>query len=79
MRRLRLPRAVKYKKWQLPGQRVDLVVEGLIVLEIKCVPEIKEIHRLQVLSYLKTMDLRLGLVMNFNSPLFKYGVRRVVR
>ena len=69
---------VRYKSWVIPGQRVDLLVAGVVVIEIKAVPRLASIHSLQLLSYLKTMDLRLGLVMNFNGRLFKDGVRRVV-
>jgi GxxExxY protein len=72
------PIVVRFKQWEIPGQRVDLIVEGRVVVEIKVVPDVKALHRLQVLSYLKTMDLQLGLVMNFNGALFKHGVRRVV-
>jgi len=70
---------VRYKEWTIPGQRVDLFVEGFLVVEIKAIPRLKSIHRKQLLSYLKTMDLRIGLLMNFNAELYKHGVKRVVR
>jgi GxxExxY protein len=57
---------------------VDLVVEGLVLVEIKTVPRLRSIHRKQVLSYLKTMDLRIGLLMNFSAEVLKQGLRRVV-
>ena len=69
---------VRYKTWQIPGQRLDLLVEGLVVIEIKAVPKLRKIHTSQTLSYLRTLDLRLGLLMNFNQRLFKDGVKRVV-
>jgi len=62
---------VKYKTWEIPGQRVDLLVAGALLVEIKAVPKLIGIHQSQVLSYLKTMDLRLALLMNFSGQLFK--------
>lgn len=69
---------VRYKEWTIPGQRVDLVVADLVVVEIKAVPMLRPVHRKQVQSYLKTLHLRIGLLMNFNVELFKHGVRRVI-
>ena len=69
---------VRYKEWTIPGQRVDLVVADLVVVEIKAVPMLRPVHRKQVQSYLKTLNLRIGLLMNFNVELFKHGVRRVI-
>jgi len=62
---------VKYKTWEIPGQRVDLLVAGALLVEIKAVPKLIGIHQSQVLSYLKTMDLRLALLMNFSGQLFE--------
>lgn len=73
------PIAVRYRTWEIPGQQVDLVVAGVLLVEIKAVPRLRSLHQAQVLSYLKTMDLRLGLLMNFGGRLFKEGVRRVIR
>lgn len=73
------PIRVRYRAWEIPGQRADLVVAGILLVEIKAVPRLRSLHQAQVLSYLKTMDLRLGLLMNFGGPLFKEGVRRVIR
>ena len=70
---------VRYKKWMIPGQTVDLIVEGVVLVEIKTVPKLKELHKCQVVSYLRTLDLRVGLLMNFNCPLFKDGLKRIVR
>lgn len=70
---------VRYKSWEIPGQRVDLLVAGVLLVEIKALPKLLRIHQSQVLSYLKTMDLRLGLLMNFGGPLFKDGLKRVAR
>ena len=60
------------------GQRVDLVVEKIVLLELKTVPRLRPIHRAQVISYLKTLNLRVGLLVNFNVPLLKDGIQRIV-
>lgn len=69
---------VRYKKWLIPGQTIDLVIEGIVLVELKTVPQLKPIHRAQVISYLKAMGLKVGLIMNFNAELFKAGIKRVV-
>ena len=72
------PIEVRYKSWSSPGQKIDLIVGGVVLVEIKAVSQLKELHRAQVLSYLKTTGLRVGLLMNFNTRLLKHGLRRVV-
>ena len=72
------PIEAQYKTWKIPGQRVDLIVGGVVLVEIKAVAKLKQLHQRQVISYLKTTGLRVGLVMNFNCVLFKHGLRRVV-
>jgi GxxExxY protein len=72
------PVEVRYKRWRIPGQRIDLIVDGVVLIEIKTVSKLKRLHESQVVSYLKTTGLRVGLLMNFNSVLFKHGLRRVV-
>ena len=69
---------MKYQTWVIPGQRVDLIVGGVALIELKSVPKIKAIHRAQVLSYLRTTGLRVGLILNFNATLMKDGIQRVV-
>ena len=69
---------VRYKQWRIPGQRIDLIVGGVVLVEIKAVTRLKQLHQKQVLSYLNTTGLRVGLLMNFNAVLFKHGLRRVV-
>jgi GxxExxY protein len=73
------PVVVRYRESDISGQRVDLIVEGLIVVELKSVLRVDEIHRAQVLSYLKTTGLRGRLLINFRVPVLKAGIRRVVR
>ena len=71
------PVEVRYKQWRIPGQRIDLIVDGVVLVEIKTVSKLKKLHESQVVSYLKTTGLRVGLLMNFNSVLFKHGLRRI--
>ena len=59
------------------GYRLDLVVENLIIVEIKAVEALTRVHDAQVLTYLKLSGLRLGFLMNFNVMLFKQGLKRL--
>ena len=70
--------AVKYKEWMIPGHRVDLIVANVVLVEIKAIPKLAALHRAQVLSYLRTTGLRVGLLMNFNAEVLRHGLRRVV-
>lgn len=58
--------------------RADLIVENKVIIEIKSVQEIHPVHPKQVLTYLKLSNLKLGLLINFNSPLIKTGITRIV-
>jgi len=58
--------------------RLDLLVENTIILELKSVTTIEPIHESQLLTYLKLTNLWLGLVINFNVPLLKEGIKRIV-
>ena len=69
---------VRYREWAIPGQRVDLIVEGLIIVEVKTIPSVRPLHQRQVLSYLRTTGLPIGLIMNFNTEKLIDGFRRVV-
>ena len=60
------------------GYRVDLLVEGLVVVELKAVEELGPIHEAQLLSYLKLSGCRVGLLINFNVKVLKQGIRRMV-
>lgn len=60
------------------GYRTDLIVERKVIVEIKSVEEIHPVHPKQVLTYLKLTGLKLGLLINFNSPLIKSGITRIV-
>ncbi|MFC5196350.1 GxxExxY protein [Bizionia hallyeonensis] len=58
--------------------RTDLIVENKVIIEIKSVQEIHPVHPKQLLTYLKLSKLKLGLLINFNSPLIKTGITRIV-
>lgn len=60
------------------GFRTDLIVNNKVIIEIKSVEEIHPVHPKQVLTYLRLTDLKLGLLINFNSPLIKTGITRIV-
>ena len=60
------------------GYRLDAVVEGKVVIEIKAVERINSLHEAQLLSYLRLCGCRIGLLINFHVPLLKNGVRRIV-
>jgi len=60
------------------GYRVDLLVEQKLVIEIKSVEALNDLHLAQILTYLKLSGCKLGLLINFNTVLFKNGARRVV-
>ena len=72
------PIEVRYREWLIPGQRIDLIVDSVVLVEIKAVPRLRSLHRWQVISYLKTTGLRVGLLLNFNAPLMKQGLQRIV-
>jgi GxxExxY protein len=60
------------------GYRIDLLAENKVVIEIKSVETLNEIHLAQTLTYMKLGNFRLGLLINFNVVLLKNGIKRVV-
>jgi len=60
------------------GYRIDLLVEDLVIVELKAVDELLPIHEAQLLSYLKLSGCRVGLLINFNVKLLRSGIRRLV-
>ena len=60
------------------GYRVDLLIENKLIIEVKSVEALAEIHFAQVLTYLRLSDLRLALLLNFNVLHMKDGIRRIV-
>jgi GxxExxY protein len=74
-----VPITVVYKGHKIPGQRLDIRVGGVLIVECKAVEAIGKIHIRQTLSYLKTTELRLGFIFNFNvDVLMPNGFERVV-
>lgn len=70
---------VSYKGTQLDcGYRLDFLVAGMVVVEIKAIDQLQPIHQAQLLSYLKLGGWKLGLLINFHVPLLREGVKRVV-
>ena len=70
---------VIYKDVRLDlGFRADIIVNGKIIVEVKSIEGIGPVHGKQLLTYLRLTDMRLGLLINFNSDLIKNGIRRVV-
>ncbi len=61
------------------GYRIDMLVDGCVVVELKCVDSILPIHKAQVISYLKSSGNSLGLIINFNVVHLRNGIKRFVR
>lgn len=59
------------------GFRLDVLVEDMIICELKSVTEMHPIYTAQILSHMKLMDIELGFLINFNVPLFKDGIKRL--
>ena len=70
---------VIYKDIKLDqGYRIDLLVENRVIIELKVVDTITDVHKAQVASYLKFSGCKLGLLLNFNVTLLKHGITRIV-
>ncbi len=77
--RRQVPLPVVYKSIKLDcGYRMDVVIDGRLVIELKTVDRLLPIHDAQMLTYLKLSGIRTGLLMNFNMPVLKDGIRRLV-
>ena len=73
------PLPVVYKDKKLNcGYRIDVVVENAIILELKACEKIEPIHKAQLLTYLKLSGLKLDLLLNFNVPIMRDGIVRIV-
>ena len=73
------PIPILWKEIQLDiGFRSDLIVENKVIIEIKSVEQISNVHPKQLLTYLKVTKLKLGLLINFNEALIKNGITRIV-
>jgi GxxExxY protein len=74
-----VPLPLVYKSVKLDyGYRLDLLVDDLVIVEIKAVVALNDVHKAQFLSYLKLSGLNVGLLINFNVKILKHGIVRVV-
>ncbi len=73
------PVPIEYKGVAVGQGRIDLLVGGVLAVELKVVDQLAPIHRDQVIAYLSAMHLELGLLINFNVSILADGVKRVVR
>ena len=73
------PLPVVYKGMHLDcGYRLDVVVEGQVIVELKTVDHLLPIHEAQLLTYLRLAGIRTGLLLNFNVPALRQGIKRMV-
>ena len=73
------PLSINYKGKKLDcGYRMDIVVEKEVIIELKSCEKVEAIHKAQLLTYLKLSGLNLGLILNFNVPLMRDGIVRIV-
>ena len=69
---------IEYKGLRLDcGYRLDIIVEGRLILELKACEVLLPIHQAQLLTYLKLTGLKVGLLINFNVPILKNGIKRI--
>ncbi len=74
-----VPMPIIYKEVHLNhGYRMDLLVENKVVVEIKTVEALHEVHTAQVLTYLKLGNFKLGLIINFHVAMLKNGIKRII-
>ena len=75
-----LPVPVVYRGEQIEGEafRIDLLVDDEVVIELKSVEQIRPVHQKQLLTYLRLTKKQVGLLINFNEPLLKDGITRIV-
>jgi GxxExxY protein len=74
-----VPTPVVYKDVKLDcGYRIDMLIENLVVIELKVVDEINPVHEAQILTYMKFPKMNIGLLMNFNVTVLKNGIRRFI-
>jgi GxxExxY protein len=70
---------VRYKRVTLDcGYKIDLLVESTVIVEVKAQEAIAPVHKAQLLTYLKLTTHKVGLILNFNAPLMKDGIQRVL-
>jgi GxxExxY protein len=70
---------LQYKGVKLEaGYRLDLLVDGRLIVELKCVEKILPVHEAQIMTYLRLAKIKTGLIINFFTPVLKDGIRRIV-
>ena len=70
---------VSYKGFNLDcAYRLDLLIEDIVIVEIKSIQQFEPIHSAQLLTYLKLARKKLGILVNFNTPVLKNGIKRIV-
>jgi GxxExxY protein len=75
----RCPLPIIYKSVRLDcGYRMDLVVQGILIIELKTIERILPVHEAQLLTYLRLSGITTGLILNFHMPVLKDGIRRLV-
>jgi len=72
------PIQLQYKGYAVGEARLDFLVGGLLIVELKAVEDLRSVYHAQVINYLKASQLQLGLLINFNVPLLKDGIKRIV-
>jgi GxxExxY protein len=72
------PVALEYKGRPIGERRLDLLIDGQVVVELKAVDKLCSIHQAQVMSYLKATGLSVGLLINFNVEVLRDGIKRIV-
>jgi GxxExxY protein len=70
--------SVSYRGHPIATGRIDVVVAGKLLLEVKAVDRLAAVHRAQVIGYLRPSGLKLGLLMNFNTAVLADGIKRIV-
>ena len=75
--RLQVALPIQYKETRLDcGYRIDVLVDEQLIVELKCVEQLSKIHEAQILTYMRLAKLKVGLLINFNVPLLKRGIKR---
>lgn len=69
---------LKYKGKNIGNHRLDYLIENKVIVELKAVEVVNKIFEAQVLTYLKAMNKRVGLLINFNVERLKYGIKRLI-
>ena len=76
---MEMPLSVRYKNVLLDcGYRIDLLVGGDLIVEVKSVETLLPIHQAQILTYMRLARIPIGLLINFNVPVLKKGIKRMV-